>query len=86
MKKYKPLGSVVLLKNGTKRVMIYGRKQILASTGELFDYVACLYPEGNIGTEYTFLFNDDDIEEVIFEGYSDKEDLEFIKKFGEEND
>ena len=37
MKKYKPLGSVVLLKNGTKRVMIYGRKQILASTGELFD-------------------------------------------------
>ena len=32
------------------------------------------------------LFNDDDIEEVIFEGYSDKEDLEFIKKFGEEND
>ena len=48
MKKYKPLGSVVLLKNGTKRVMIYGRKQILASTGELFDYVACLYPEGNI--------------------------------------
>ena len=86
MKKYKPLGSVVLLKNGTKRVMIYGRKQILASTGELFDYVACLYPEGNIVAEYTFLFNDDDIEEVIFEGYSDKEDLEFIKKFGEEND
>ena len=86
MKKYKPLGSVVLLKNGTKRVMIYGRKQILASTGELFDYVACLYPEGNIGAEYTILFNDDDIEEVIFEGYSDKEDLEFIKKFGEEND
>ena len=86
MKKYKPLGSVVLLKNGTKRVMIYGRKQILASTGELFDYVACLYPEGNIGAEYTFLFNDDDIEEVIFEGYSDKEDLEFIEKFGEEND
>ncbi|MFR4915477.1 MAG: DUF4176 domain-containing protein [Coprococcus phoceensis] len=86
MKKYKPLGSVVLLKNGTKRVMIYGRKQILASTGELFDYVTCLYPEGNIGAEYTFLFNDDDIEEVIFEGYSDKEDLEFIKKFGEEND
>lgn len=34
MKKYKPLGSVVLLKNGTKRVMIYGRKQILASTGD----------------------------------------------------
>ena len=61
MKKYKPLGSVVLLKNGTKRVMIYGRKQILASTGELFDYVGCLYPDGNIVSEYTFLFNDDDI-------------------------
>ena len=36
MKKYKPLGSVVLLKNGTKRVMIYGRKQILCSSAGRF--------------------------------------------------
>lgn len=28
--------------------MIYGRKQTMAETGEMFDYVACFYPEGNI--------------------------------------
>ena len=34
MDKYLPIGSVVLLKNGTKRVMIYGRKQIHIETGK----------------------------------------------------
>lgn len=79
MKEYLPMGSVVLLKEGTKRIMIYGRKQIAAETGDEYDYVACLYPEGNISDEYTFLFNQEDIEQVVFEGYTDEEDQEFLK-------
>jgi len=79
MKEYLPLGTVVLLKNGTKKIMIYGRKQIQASTGDIFDYVACLYPEGNISAEYTFLFNEDQIDEVIFKGFSNEEEKQFLQ-------
>ena len=73
MKEYLPIGTVVLLKNGSKKVMIYGRKQIATENGQEFDYVACLYPEGNINDDYTFLFNNENIDKIIFKGYSDEE-------------
>ena len=79
MKKYLPIGSVVLLKNGSKKIMIYGRKQLAAETGEEFDYVACLYPEGNIDDDYTFLFNHENIDEVVFAGFADEDEEEFQK-------
>ena len=75
------LSSVVILKEGEKTIMIYGRKQIHAESGEEFDYVACLYPEGNISDEFTYLFNHDQIDQVIHTGYSNDEDLEFVKEF-----
>ncbi len=77
MKEYLPIGSIVLLNNGTKKVMIYGRRQMNAEK-KIFDYVACLYPEGNINEEYNFLFNNEDIAEVIFKGFTDDEEKEFI--------
>lgn len=79
MKEYLPIGTIVLLKNGSKKVMIYGRKQIATENGQEFDYVACLYPEGNINDDYTFLFNNENIDKIIFKGYSDEEDAEFQK-------
>lgn len=79
MKEYLPIGTIVLLKNGSKKVMIYGRKQIATENGQEFDYVACLYPEGNINDDYTFLFNNENIDKIIFKGYSDDEEVEFQK-------
>ena len=79
MKKYLPIGTIVLLNNGTKKVMIYGRKQIATDTGDEYDYVACLYPEGNISEEYTFLFNHENIKEVFFKGFEDADEEEFQK-------
>ena len=79
MKEYLPIGTVVLLKNGSKKVMIYGRKQIATENGQEFDYVACLYPEGKIKDDYTFLFNNENIDKIIFKGYSDEEEVEFQK-------
>ena len=79
MKEYLPIGSVVLLKNGSKKVMIYGRKQLAVENGQEFDYVACLYPEGNINDDYTFLFNNENIEQIVFKGFSDEEEVEFQK-------
>lgn len=79
MKDYLPLGSIVLLVNGEKRIMIYGRRQLAASNNEPFDYVACLYPEGNVNEEFTYLFNHEDIREVVHRGFTDEEDNEFLK-------
>ena len=75
-----PLGSVVLLKEGKKRVMIYGRKQIQVATMNMYDYIACLYPEGNINGDYTYLFNHESIAKVYFIGFQDEEELEFHEK------
>lgn len=72
-----PIGSIVILKDGEKKLMIYGRKQIQTGTAKLWDYIACLYPEGNIDDEHCYLFNHSDIERTIFIGYQDEEEFEF---------
>lgn len=85
MKEYLPLGTVVLLTGGVKPIMIYGRKQLSVDNGQEFDYVACLYPEGNINDDFTFLFNADQIEKVLFVGYKTPEDDAFIKALNEDD-
>ena len=69
MKSYLPIGSVVLLNGGNKRIMIYGRQQAQIETKQEWDYIACLYPEGNINEEYMYLFNEEDIEKIYFLGF-----------------
>lgn len=68
-----PIGSVVLLKEAEKRLMIYGIKQFNNEDGQMYDYIACLYPEGNIGEKYNYLFNHESIEKIDFLGYVDAE-------------
>lgn len=75
-----PIGSVVILKGGKKSLMIFGRKQMSNIDNKVWDYLGCLYPEGCLGAEYCFLFNEEDIEEIIFKGYSDKNNELFEKK------
>ena len=74
-----PLGSIVVLKDGEKKLMIYGRGQIAADSKEEFDYVACLWPEGILNEDFIYLFNDSDIDTVFHLGYSDAEDLAFLE-------
>ena len=77
-----PIGSVVLLKNSTKRIMIIGvvQKQIKDGDEVIWDYSACLYPEGYMGPDKTFLFNNDQIEKVFAVGYQDQEQFVFKEK------
>ena len=56
-----PIGSVVRLKKGTRRLMIYGVKQTDGKTGTEYDYVGVLYPEGSLGREGHFFFNHSDV-------------------------
>ncbi|MEC2862589.1 hypothetical protein BK767_21405 [Bacillus thuringiensis serovar kyushuensis] len=73
-----PIGSIVILKEGTKKLMIFGRKQQV-ETDEIrkFDYMGCPYPEGYINPDFTYLFNHDDIQEVVSTGYEDQEERTF---------
>lgn len=77
-----PIGTVVLLKNSQKRVMIIGVVQKQLKDGEpvIWDYSACLYPEGYMGPDKTFLFNHDQIERVFAVGYQDQEQFAFKEK------
>ncbi len=73
-----PIGSVVGIKDSDKKLMIFGIKQKNVDTDETFDYVGVLYPEGNLGQEYQYLFNADIITEVFFVGYESEERDYFI--------
>ena len=75
-----PIGSIVLLKKGRKRLMIYGITPIDQEVGKMYDYIGCLYPEGHIGEEYTYLFDHDSIETIDFLGYMDSEYQVFRSK------
>ena len=72
--KYLPIGSVVLLKDAKKRVMITGFAAKGKETGDkMFDYMGCLYPEGIISSEQNLLFNHEQIDKIFYIGYSDNE-------------
>lgn len=73
-----PIGSVVLLHGGQKRLMIYGIKQTDTTTDKEYDYIGVFYPEGNLGNEGHFFFNSSDIEKIYFVGLNDRERQEFI--------
>ncbi len=75
-----PIGSVVLLKGGNKRIMICGRIQAKDGENVIYDYSACYYPEGIIDPESMFFFNRDAIEKIYFIGFQDNEELEFRDK------
>lgn len=79
MKKYLPIGSVVLLKDSQKRIMIVGLKQKQVNTDKIWDYCACLYPEGILDPEKLYLFDNEKIERIYFVGFQDSEGLEFMK-------
>ena len=76
-KKFLPIGSVGLLKEGKKKIMICGRLQVSADTNRIYDYCGCLYPEGILKHDELILFQHDSIERVYFIGFQDQEGLEF---------
>ncbi len=72
-----PIGSVVLLKGGNKRVMICGRIQARAGEKKVYDYSACWFPEGIMNPKEMFFFDHDAIQTLFFIGLQDEEELAF---------
>lgn len=74
-----PIGTVVTLKNGTKKLMVFGIIQtVQENPDQEFDYIGVPYPEGNMGQDYQYLFNHADVEQVFFRGFEDVDRQEFI--------
>ena len=76
--KYLPVGSVVLLKDAKKKLVITGFMVYGAGDNkQVFDYSGCLYPEGVIDSNQTAVFNHNQIEKIIYLGYIDEEEKQF---------
>lgn len=76
--KYLPIGTVVMLKEGTKRVMITGFCSMAAEDQSvMYDYAGCLYPEGFLSSDQTALFNHDQIATIYHMGLVDEEEKTF---------
>lgn len=83
-KRYLPIGSVVLLKDAKKKVMIIGYAVTSPEHGErVFDYIGCLFPEGVISPTKNLLFDHKDVNQIFAIGYSDDEQKEFSKRLDE---
>ena len=82
--KYLPIGTVCILKNASKRVMITGFAAKGKESGDkVYDYVGCLYPEGVVNSNQNLLFDHEQIDKIFYMGYVDKEQKELIQKLKE---
>lgn len=82
--KYLPLGTVCRLKDGQKNLMIIGfMASANEANGKMFDYIGALHPEGVLSTDMNFLFNHDQIEEVLFTGLVNEEETTFKRRLHE---
>lgn len=81
-----PLGSIVLLKEGMQKLVVIGRGAVYedAETGHdrFADYMGAIYPTG-INPEKTIFFQHENIDKVVFIGYSDEEEVRFLEIYDE---
>ncbi len=83
--KFLPIGTVVLLNDATKRVMITGYASVSPDTGDkVFDYSGCVYPEGFFDYNQVCVFDHDQIHEVFNLGMVDEEQETFMTNLKEE--
>ena len=76
-----PLGSVVLLNGGTKKIMIIGYcMKTPDNPDKIYDYCGCVFPEGVLRSDITCVFNHEQIKQIYFSGYKDDEANQFLDR------
>ncbi|MBQ8132334.1 MAG: DUF4176 domain-containing protein [Bacilli bacterium] len=87
-----PLGSVLRLKGAKQNVVVIGYAVVEEGDVKVWDYLGCPYPTGVISSDQNLLFNIEEIDRVIFFGYSAEEDKKYrsalvqnLKKIKENN-
>lgn len=85
MRNILPIGTIVLIhKIPSMKFMIVGYFPTNKS-GERKDYTAIRYPMGAYDNRLFFFFDEEDISELIYEGYKDNE-YEIMRDFIEESE
>lgn len=73
VKDYLPIGSIVKMKGSKQKVMVTGLQSIRATEpNRVYDYIGVIYPMGYLSNAYQVLFDNEEIEETVFVGYSDE--------------
>lgn len=77
-----PIGSVIYLKEGSKKIMILNRGPLVVidEKTQMFDYSGCIYPVGLVPDQVLY-FNQENIDKVIFEGFSDEDETRFQEMY-----
>ena len=72
-----PIGSIVYLKDGTRKIMILNRGAFIDNDGEkvIFDYSGCIYPVGLDAEQILY--------KVLFKGYSDNEEERYQELYSQ---
>lgn len=79
--KYLPVGTVVMLNGGSKRVMITGFCSMPENDEKkIYDYSGCMYPEGYVSSKQICLFDHNQISQIYHLGLVDEEEKEFKNK------
>ena len=74
-----PIGSVVLLDGGTKKVMITGYYSKPVGSDRIYDYNGCVFPEGLMETIYC-LFDRSQIRETLHVGYESEKYEDYMRE------
>lgn len=79
-----PLGSVVRLNGGVKKVVIIARAVATKINQEVkyFEYGGSLYPEGLLGDTILY-FNNEDIQKIEYKGYVDEDETIMVHNLNE---
>ena len=79
-----PIGSVVLLHESKKRVMIIGVCQkSVNNPDKIWDYSGVVFPEGYLAADKMIMFDNEQISQIFALGYQDAEQLVFKTKVDE---
>ncbi len=82
MNKILALGTIVYMKNSNEKIMVISRGAIYGEAEEecYYDYVGVKYPVG-FDQNQTVFFNHDNVDEVIFYGYTDSDEERFLQLY-----
>ena len=79
--KFLPIGTVVLLKGATKKVLITGYcMRTVERPNKIYDYCGCPFPEGMLKSDLISVFDHEKIDKVFHQGYVNEESKKFFDK------
>lgn len=83
-----PVGTIVSLKEGMKKMMIYGRDIQNGTDNKKYEYIGCFYPEGVRDFNRVFLFDSTQIKKVHWLGMQGIEEDKYMEMMakGEPNE